>query len=129
MRGHRSRFAHFALALLLGAAGASSSRPDPAQASPAPELEGPAAVAATAQRSPLWTEALKSSNGLVRLGAEERTGSDTGDRPRAASPRAAQAWPAPRLPERCNSGSPPGGAAGARLLGLPNAPANAPPGS
>lgn len=128
MRGHRSRFAHFALALLLGAAGASSSRPDPVRAVPTPELESSAATAAAAQHSPLWAEALESSNGLLRLVVDERTGPDNGGRPRAASPRPAPAWNVPQAKRR-SADSPHVGGLGARLLGLPNAPANAPPGS
>jgi hypothetical protein len=126
MRGHRSRFALLALALLLGATGAFSSRIGSTEAAPSTGDAQLVTAAAMAPHQPQGSEARGSSYGSARPLLDERSGRDDLRRARP-----------PTRPMTHRGGHPPQdtqpilsrrhAATGARLLGLPTAPANAPP--
>lgn len=129
MRGHRSSLAALALALLLGTAGAPSNARVAFDAGLRAWGSGAGhATRADALTSPLWEQALASQRGDTGRSVEERTGTGDGSADRHGLPRRATYASTPVPPAsapRPTTPRPHG--LGARLLGLPAAPANAPP--
>jgi hypothetical protein len=126
MRGHRSRFALLPLALLLGATGAFPSMIGSTEAAPSTGEAQLATAVAPAPHTPPWSEARGSSYGSARPLLDERSGRD--DLRRARPPTRPITHRGGHSPQDTSPTlSRRHAATGARLLGLPTAPANAPP--
>jgi hypothetical protein len=138
-RGRRCGSADIALALLVVAAGAFSASlgVTSADAAGAGLRSGPSALDASAfDASPFdgsaldespWTEALQARPEAGSDSSDERTG--TGTRSRRAPRGARPAWSGADRVRPSSAPESRGARFGSRLLGLPAAPANAPPGS